>query len=457
VLPDFVKNHGRALATIACANVVETVQGGAPVIPWKKNVAAGLTHNFGDEKTWISREGIVVFAGDYPQWNFLRVPTALNIFGAVAESAGYTLSMSPAGKTCEQIIAGVGGIEMLGIVARSPELLGLLDKIAHEDVEVELEMEEGTVRRKKRVVKEYATLAMVQEAISRSNQGRDHFNVPRHLNALIRQNVLRIGMSLSCAQCGHTSWFSLETLASKLLCPRCSTEFSFPSGTPPGKEAWAYRVSGPFAACNYAHGAYCVAAALRFLIKKIARQSTWLPSFDMNRANGKKFEADFGMFAAPNRNSHTSSPHLILGECKSYNRFEEKDFARAKDAAELFPGAVLCFCTFRKKLDRDEIRALKAIALKGRERLDVGKQTNPVLVLTGKELFGQFRIGDFNDLYGDKAHQVRMMFARGNMEEFCNFTQETYLEMENYYKWRDRLSKQKFAARAAAKKRRSKS
>ncbi len=117
VLPDFVKDHGLAAATIACANVVETVQGGAPVIPWKKNVAAGLTHNFGDEKTWISREGIVVFAGDYPQMNFLRVPTALNIFGAVAESAGYTLSMSPAGRTCEQIIAGVGGIEMLGIVA----------------------------------------------------------------------------------------------------------------------------------------------------------------------------------------------------------------------------------------------------------------------------------------------------------------------------------------------------
>jgi hypothetical protein len=77
VLPAFVKNHGLASATIVCANVVETVQGGAPVIPWKKNVAAGLTHNFGDEKTWISREGIVVFAGDYPQMNFLRVPTGI--------------------------------------------------------------------------------------------------------------------------------------------------------------------------------------------------------------------------------------------------------------------------------------------------------------------------------------------------------------------------------------------
>src|ERR1700688_24883 len=79
VLPDFVKKYGLAATTIACANVVETVQGGAPVIPWKKNVAAGLTHNFGDEKTWISREGIVVFAGDFSQMHFLRVPTALNI------------------------------------------------------------------------------------------------------------------------------------------------------------------------------------------------------------------------------------------------------------------------------------------------------------------------------------------------------------------------------------------
>lgn len=455
VLPDFLKRANLASPNIACANVLETVQGGAPVIPWKKNVAAGLTQNFGDEKTWISREGIVIFAGDYPGESLLRVPSALNIFGAFAESAGYSLTMSPAGRTCEQIIAAVGGLSLLGIVARSSELLSLLDRMAHEDVEVELEIEEGAVRRKKRVVKEYAMLASVQEAVSRSNPGHEHFN-SHHLNALLRQNVLKLGMALCCTECGHTSWFSLESLSSKLNCPRCSTEFSFPSGSPPGKDSWAYRVSGPFAAGNYAHGAYCVAAALHFLTKKVTRQSTWLPSFDMKGANGKKFEADFGMFAAPNRNSHTSSPHLILGECKSYNRFDEKDFARARESAKIFPGAVLCFCTFNESLNRSEIRALRSIAKKGWEKLDVAKQMNPVLVLTGRELFGQFRIGEFNSLYGDKSQKVRMMLARGDIQEICSFTQQTYLGMESYYDWRDRTNKRKTRLHEAAKTRRAK-
>src|SRR5260370_32127807 len=65
-----------------------------------------------------------------------------------------------------------------------------------------------------------------------------------------------------CGRCQHSSWFSLEDLAPRLSCPRCLAEFEFPSGSPPHKDAWAYRVIGPFAAGHFAGGAYCVATAL---------------------------------------------------------------------------------------------------------------------------------------------------------------------------------------------------
>jgi hypothetical protein len=125
------------------------------------------------------------------------------------------------------------------------------------------------------------------------------------------------------------------------------------------------------------------------------------------------------MLAAPSRFSHRSSPHLIIGECKSFNRFEEKDFTRARLTAQLFPGAVLCFCTFNESLDKNEIRGLIRLAERGRARLDVGKQMNPILILTARELFSEFKMTDFYSLYGDKADYARSVYLRDDMEELC--------------------------------------
>lgn len=448
-LHDFSKDDRFCSQSIACANVLETMSGGTPVIPWKSNVAATLTHNFGEKKTWISREGIIVFAGAFSSFSFLRVPSPINIFSSLAESVGYKLSLSPAGRTCEQIISAVGGLRMIGIASRSAELVRFIDRLAHEDLEVEVENEDGSPGKRKKLYKPYAPLDHTLEVVRKSNPDHQSVSGP-HLNALIRCNVLKLGMALRCTECLNTSWFSLENLSFKLPCPRCLAEFSFPEGSPP-RDAWAYRVTGPFATGHYAHGAYCVANALHFLSEKIARQSSWIPSFEMRDSKGNAFEGDFGMLAAPSRFSHTSSPHLILGECKSFNRFEEKDFVRARVAAKLFPGAVLCFCTFNDSLNANEIRALKRIATEGRTRMDVGKQMNPVLILTARELFSEFRLVDFYSLYGDKSQHAQGVYLRDDIQELCEFTQQIYLGMESYHTYLEAKSR-KIAARRTARK-----
>ena len=38
---------------LTSANVIESIGSNTPVIPWNRNVAAKLTYNFGQEKTWI--------------------------------------------------------------------------------------------------------------------------------------------------------------------------------------------------------------------------------------------------------------------------------------------------------------------------------------------------------------------------------------------------------------------
>jgi hypothetical protein len=446
-LHDFSAEDSFSSRSIACANVLESLSDGTPVIPWKKNVAASLTHNFGEETTWVSREGIVIFAGEYARSYHLRVPNALNIFTAVAETVGLSLDLSSAGKTCEQIISAVGGLRGLGIVVRSPDLLKLLDSLAHEDFEVEDENEEHI---KKRLFKSYAPLSKVCEVLRRANPEPDGA-WQGNLTALLYRNVLKIGMALSCPECEHSSWFSIESLAPKLQCPRCLSEFRFPAALPPERDAWAYRVIGPFAVGNFAQGSYCVGAALHFLKDKIARESTWLSSFEMKDEDGKTFEADFGMFAVPSRLSHATSPYMIIGECKSFNRFGKKDFARARESARLFPGAVLCFCTFNESLNREEIRGIRPIAAEGRAKLEVGKQTNPVLILTARELFGQWSIIDFYSLYGDKAQYAQRLFMRDDLQEICDFTQQLYLGMPSLSEWQEAKRRKKITRLAARK------
>jgi len=165
----------------------------------------------------------------------------------------------------------------------------------------------------------------------------------------------------------------------------------------------------------------------------------------MKDSAGKEFEADFGMLAAPSRFSHASSPHLIIGECKSFNRFEARDFARAEEAAALFPGAVVCFCTFNEALDKKEVKGLTRLAKQGRKRMDVGKQMNPVLILTGGELFSEFRTTELYSSYHDKADYARHVYMRNDMQELCEFTQQLYLSMPSYHEWLEEKRRKKLA------------
>lgn len=449
-IPEFLEEDRFASHATACANVLETVPNGAPVIPWRSEAMSGLLHDLGEEKTWASREGIVFTAGWLQNSRFLRMPSPFNVFSAYFKHSGYELTLSPSGRTCQQIIAALGDLKLLGIVARSREILRFLDQMAHEDVEIEVNSEDGTSQKKK-LKKPYAPYGKLREAVQRSNNNRDSL-VNGHISALLRHHVLRVGMSLCCTECLHTSWFSLEDVKPTLKCPRCMTEFAFPADQPP-RDAWAYKVSGPFAAENYAHGSYCVAAALRYFTEKNNRRVTYLPSFQLKDAHAKELEADFGMFVAPTHWDHDTAPYLIFGECKSFNRLQPKDFARARNLAKAFPGAILCFATFNDAFSAEETKALTRIVLQGRRPFEVGRIRNPVILLTGRELFGQFKLGGFDDQYGAKAQYARMVATRGDLQELADFTQQIYLGMQPYHEWyqeKHRAKVQRIQAKQAA-------
>src|SRR5579862_2798268 len=53
---------------------------------------------------------------------------------------------------------------------------------------------------------------------------------------------------------------------------------------------------------------------------------------------------------------------LLFSECKSYGRFEKKDYVRMRYLAKRFPRAVLVFCTLRKTLSPAELGTLARTA-----------------------------------------------------------------------------------------------
>jgi len=188
---------------------------------------------------------------------------------------------------------------------------------------------------------------------------------------------------------------------------------------------------------------------MHFIEEKVAHKVTMISSFEMKKNGQQEFEADFGAFIAPGTFNPITSPYLMLGECKSFNRFEEKDFERARKAAHLFPGAVLCFCTFNELLEPAEVKGLKKIVEAGRDSLDVGKHLNPVLILTGRELFGQFDFGEYSALYGADAQLARGMFMRGAIRDLCEFTQRLYLGMPSSHDVRQEKYRKQAARKAA--------
>ena len=443
-VPDFVELAPYAAEGDACANVLESVPGGATVIPWQGVKMNTLTDRFADERTWIGREGIVTTASEYSFYRFLRAPSPLNVFRAFAEGHNFTLELSPAGQTCEQVIAALGGLQWVRLIANE-DILRLLNRLAHGDLEIEVAEDEPSRKRKVRTTS--APYPQIREVLMRANGGNAD-GAASLLSALVRRNVLKLGMRLGCTDCSQTSWYSLEELSSNLKCPRCMREFELPVDIPP-QAGWAYRVLGPFAVENFAFGSYCVAAALQFLVEEVAQASTWIPSFTMSRA-GVDFEADFGMFFRPTRFSHVKGPLLIFGECKTFGTFAERDFRRARALARLFPGAVLCFATLRGALTVAEKREMSRIARSGRAPHKTGQQTNPVLVLTRIELLGQFKIGKFTEDYGARSKYAEMIFLGRDIQELCDFTQQVHLGMESYHDWLEK-KRQKRASKLSKK------
>jgi hypothetical protein len=336
-----------------------------------------VSGDLGFDEAWVSREGIVL-ACSYEHWRHSwRMPTSVRVFDAWMSERGYKMTVSSAGRSAREILRKLGRYGLWPLAHL--ELLNALNSMAHGEIEVEIYSDEVSRRRKVR------SPALARKPLIDLLKKVSENDVNRALgilDLLTEKEVVRVGVRVECTHCQQFNWYSVNDLGLELQCQRCLRIFGFPSATPPGE--WYYRTVGPFATENFAQGGYTVALALHALSSRLKADVTWVPSIELESPEGKKLEADFAMFWQT-RFPNSGSSRLILGECKSLNRFELRDIQRMQDLGSTFPSCVLAFCTLRNQLDAEEKRMIARLVGVGRSRRKI---PNPIVVLTGLELLG---------------------------------------------------------------------
>lgn len=414
-----------------CMNILETLPYSAPVIPPGIRRLDKMLRTHDPHGVWASTEGIAVACRSLVASKRWRLPGPFAVFQSWMQERGFDLRSSSAGKIATQLIEAMGG-PFGSFIFAEEDLLRLLNEMAHGMEESESE-EDTTTAKTRKIRAKSVSRQRLWEVLMKAAKG-DKSIAKNLLNSMIGVGCFRIGLKLQCGECSQRTWFDVNDLADTLKCERCLKDIAFPLEDPPHE--WYYRVVGPFAVENFAEGSYTVAFALRFLIDALHAQATWIPSFLLTSAD-KKLEADFGMFWLGSLFDRSVEPLLVFGECKSYDLFEDEDFERMDALADAFPGSVLVFSTLRRNLENKERRKIASIAKRGRKYFGNGRWQNPVVVLTGGELFGVEGPPDCwkslaprFDRFGNTDHPL---------QELSDITQQLHLGMEPYWDYVEKL------------------
>jgi hypothetical protein len=177
----------------------------------------------------------------------------------------------------------------------------------------------------------------------------------------------------------------------------------------------------------YAEGAYGVLLTLDFFNEhRLATlKTTPLLSFKAIAPDKEALEADFALLWRESAYGERMDG-IILGECKTYGEFQQKDFDRMRYLARTFPGGILVFSTLRKALTSREIAAITWIAKAGRKHWKADRPINPVLILTGTELLSWHG----PPYCWDDA--MRKKFDVHGILRVCDATQQMYLGLPSW-------------------------
>ena len=408
-----------------------------------------------DPLSWrISRKGLVHLSKHSESVMELSIPYAESIFTRWLELQGWTVNLTSPGKIAKQmlqqldgvhgtrILAQRGIIQLLGemssytsVLKRVPEKLKKLqDTLQRNGIQGSADEIEGFVRHLKEIGPQLAgderpmlattfwsKLCKITEKALEKRKGESNEVRKQQITSLATQfrkklidsNALQLGLEIQCTECSKRSWYSIKSSDYELRCPECHAQFSFPQNTEDIK--WAYRTLGAFSSSNQADGTYTVLLTLRFFSVLLGGATTPLMSFKLQKDGTDLFEVDLGLFYQKSKFSE-SETKIILAECKTFNEFEQSDIDKMEKVGNAFPGSTLVFAKLTETLTDEEKEIFIPFVEASWKRSENRQPFNPVMILTGKELF--------LDLLWE-SHLDKVQFK--DLLDICSLTQRVHL------------------------------
>ncbi len=387
----------------------------------------------------------------------LSLPKAEEVFTAWMKDNKFDIKLSPSGRIAKQITKQLGGLWSLGILANENLIQLLQDMQDAKITQLSAQLKKADVKKTedlidrissmqvgKEINKEHFMAKMSQIANSQVYKSEPVEMLKRYMD----RQMFRLGATIKCPICMHSSWYTVEQLKYKITCTKCLDEYDLPSHSA-DEIKWAYRTFGPFSLSGSAEGAYTTILTLRVFSKVFDIPVTPAFSF-LTKINNKEKEIDLGLIVKQSKYWRHGETRVVFAECKSYNNFEKSDVEKMDQLASKFPGSVIVFATLKDSLTKKEQKLLKPLVTKCRKYWKAEQPYNPVLILTKTELFSNhdFRYAWENGTQAQKdiALNARNDFYGDRIINACDKTQQLYLGMkpwqeEQWEKYENRRKK----------------
>jgi hypothetical protein len=251
------------------------------------------------------------------------------------------------------------------------------------------------------------------------------------------RNVIRLGLETECTHCQTSNWTGLKAVDYQVTCERCLKTYPFPQANLKDRNRnWSYRVVGPFSVPDYGRGSYASLLALRLIGRlEMSHDNMTFATAMSCEFDGKKAEIDFVALRGRERDGLCAPPELIIGEAKSMGKgqlIKPHDLRQLKMVAAKLPGSYIVIAVLRDHFIPEEKRILEKFVKWGRRLNSDREPTNPVVLLTSKDLmFDHLLSATWKEL-GGKHTKFGTYHDTRNLLSIADATQQIYLDLPSF-------------------------
>ena len=342
------------------------------------------------------------------------------------ENRGLEAKLSEPGHIAKQVLNHIGG--MWGIyLLKHQSTLNLLNEMAGRKRRRDKEdyVHEELFGPRAKPVGEWVKLVQTRQQANPLSRA--------DISKFTDSSIIRLGTTTKCPHCTDANWHDLDQVSYQLTCERCLATYPFPQGTPNTNDvSWSYRVIGPFAVHDYARGSYGALLAINALsgYHRFNNTSVFSPALRIKLPNGDLCEVDYFGWISEELFGEKYNPRIVIGKAKSFGSGElikKKDITQMKKIASHFPGALIVITVLRDNFTVAEKHLIRSL-VNWTSRFSSNREpTNPVILLTGIELFGDYTLEHIWKNAGEDYAPFANRHHSHSLEDIARSTQRIHL------------------------------